>query len=398
MSLIELAVKEPEKFATKTVEQIVHICGDGRLKDGSEASAEFRQFLTQQSSAKLAEYARYCLENSFERGGFVLQDVVNEIGKRLGYKVSNGLYQGKSNAIGFDGIWDDGVTELVVEIKTTDVYRINLDTVFGYGEKLKVNDGGSEKTRNCLIVVGRQDTGGLEAQVRGSRYAWSVRLISVDALIKLMFVNEEVDDINLVKKIRQTLLPIEYTRVDHIVDLVFETQQEQAPADKESTVEAEEKNGDGQKHGFVFTPKAELDAKRLACVAAFFKSKGLTFERKTKTAFSDPSGNTRAICAISKRYEGTYQPYWYAIHPHWMQFIEEGKSGFVILGGMDADEAYAIPVDQVKPLLPKLNQTVKEDSGRNYWHLAITQIGGDLYINLSKVGEKFKLTPYRFPI
>jgi len=34
-----------------------------------------------------------------------------------------------------------------------------------------------------LIVVGRQDTGELEAQIRGSRHAWDIRLISAEALL-----------------------------------------------------------------------------------------------------------------------------------------------------------------------------------------------------------------------
>jgi hypothetical protein len=94
---------------------------------------------------------------------------VNEIGRRLGYKVTNGVYQGKSNEIGFDGLWDDGHSELIVEVKTTDAYRINLETLFNYGEKFKSDRRFVDKDRQCLIVVGRQDTGDLEAQVRGSR-------------------------------------------------------------------------------------------------------------------------------------------------------------------------------------------------------------------------------------
>jgi hypothetical protein len=44
-----------------------------------------------------------------------------------------------------------------------------------------------EDQSSILIVVGREDTGDLEAQIRGSRHAWDVRLISVDALLRLMF-------------------------------------------------------------------------------------------------------------------------------------------------------------------------------------------------------------------
>jgi hypothetical protein len=48
------------------------------------------------------------------------------------------------------------------------------------------------------------------------------------------------------------------------------------------------------------------------------------------------------------------------------------------------------------PLLLKLNQTTKEREGRSYWHVAVTEVQGELFLNLSKVGEKFPLTPFKF--
>ena len=155
-----------------------------------------------------------------------MQDIVNEIGKRLGYEVQSGWFTNcVVNQAGSDGLWFDGTNYIVVEVKTTDTYQINLDTISAYTEKIvsSVGDAAPRKYSH-LIVVGRQDTGDLEAQVRGSRHAWSTRLISVDALIKLMFTKEEVDDKSLIERIRRILLPFEYTRVDNIVDLVFETQ------------------------------------------------------------------------------------------------------------------------------------------------------------------------------
>jgi hypothetical protein len=41
-----------------------------------------------------------------------LQDIVNEIGKRLGYEVQNGRYQGVVNQSGFDGLWFDGTNHI----------------------------------------------------------------------------------------------------------------------------------------------------------------------------------------------------------------------------------------------------------------------------------------------
>ena len=77
-----------------------------------------------------------------------------------------------------------GEPEIIIEVKTTDAYTVRLETTNEYKDKL-VETGQVSKSASILIVVGREDTGALEAQVRGSRFAWDIRLISVERLIKL---------------------------------------------------------------------------------------------------------------------------------------------------------------------------------------------------------------------
>ena len=246
------------EFEGKNVQQIVGFCGNGKLTNGSDCAKEFCSYLKQQNEAKLYDHASYCLENTFDKSGYVLQDIVNEIGRRIGYDVENGLYSGKKNEIGFDGIWKSGEEWIVVEVKTTDAYRINLDTVMGYVWKLEKTAADKVKL-SALIVAGRQDTGDLEAQIRGSKHAWSVRLVSVLALTKLMFLNSELDDEDFGYKVNRILRPFEYTRVDDIVDLIFETQKE-----TEKTITSEDGDTDGgeKTSTFEFTPTNELNAKR----------------------------------------------------------------------------------------------------------------------------------------
>lgn len=143
------------------------------------------------------------------------------MGRRLDYDVENGLYQGRPKLIGFDGLWRgvDGHA-LVVEVKTTDAYRINLDTIAAYRDAL-INDGKITKESSILIVVGRSDTGDFEQQVRGSKHGWDVRLISADALINLVKIKESANDEDTISKIQQILKPVEYTRLDGLVDIVF---------------------------------------------------------------------------------------------------------------------------------------------------------------------------------
>ena len=79
--------------------------GDGSLRDGTLCSQELREYLAQIRSTKIGSYVDQCLANSFTKGGMVLQDLVNELGRRPEYTVTNGRYQGTSGAIGYDGIW-----------------------------------------------------------------------------------------------------------------------------------------------------------------------------------------------------------------------------------------------------------------------------------------------------
>lgn len=223
MPLLAFWQSNPNAAEQLSIEQVVSLAGDGVLKDGSSCSEEFRGYLKQIRSIKIAGYIEHCLSAGFTRGGMVLQDLINELGRRLDYEVTNGRYQGTVNSIGFDGIWvsPEGHT-IVTEVKTTDSYRISLDAIADY--RVKLIDGGRINARSSiLIIVGRQDTGELEAQVRGSRHAWDIRLISTEALIKLVQLKENAEGPETGRKIRSLLIPMEHTRLDQMIDVVFTT-------------------------------------------------------------------------------------------------------------------------------------------------------------------------------
>lgn len=211
---------------------------------------------------------------SFQDSGLVLQDIVNEFGRRLDFDVENGLYRGKAGAVGFDGIWRaKNEPDLIIEVKTTDYVAMDLKTHAGYKERLLL-DNRVTKDVSTLIVVGREDTGALEAQIRGSRYAWEMRLISVERLIRLVQIKEKSDDAAIVNQIRQLLQPFEYTKIDRIIDVIFttavnvESQQQieqQILEDEISEIEPGKQER---------TNLELLNAKRQQAVDAFSKLKG----------------------------------------------------------------------------------------------------------------------------
>jgi len=391
MPLLELWTSNPAAINQFTIDQIVAAAGSGNLKDGTDCSRELREYLLRVPSAKLAEYIDRCLTEHFANSGFVLQDLVNELGRRLEYQVTNGRYQGTPSAIGFDGIWvsPEGHS-IVVEVKTTDAYRISLETISGYRDKLTQSSQLSTPS-SVLIVVGRNDTGELEAQIRGSRHAWDMRLISADALVKLVQLKEDADGPETIRKIRGLLAPMEYTRLDQMIDVMFTTAKDvEGAAEADAADEAEppdaEAIGEKVKRVKKVTDRALLQAKRESMVEALAKKLSTSLIRKSRALYWDPTHDVRAAFTVSKRYTAKYvSPYWYAYHPQWDDFLGQGTSGFITLGCMDLNTAFAIPLAVMRSALDAMHTTEMED-GTRYWHI---------YLNQAKDGEVALALPKR---
>ena len=125
-----------DELRDKSLKQIVGFAGSGVLTDDDITSREFREWLAYIPLIEIRKRAEECLSGTqkFPDSGLALQDIVNQIGKRLGFAVEEGRYRGTPNAIGFDGVWklSDGRRAIVVEVKTTDAYRFDLETVVDY--------------------------------------------------------------------------------------------------------------------------------------------------------------------------------------------------------------------------------------------------------------------------
>jgi hypothetical protein len=396
MSLIELSKANPESFENYLGRQIVAFAGDGNLRDNSECSLQLRSYLRAVSTSRLERYAQECLEQPFAESGLVLQDVVNELGRRLEFEVENGRYRGKPGAVGFDGVWkvSNGPT-IVVEVKTTDTYNVSLETVAEYRTKL-IASGDLTKDASVLFVVGRKDTGALEAQIRGSRFAWDMRVVGVESLLKLVRVKEKSSEDQTIIQIRELLQPFEYTRIDRILDVVFSAATDAIPEEEDSAhlIDSISEIGSSQQER---TPQNTIEQVRLKAVDALNLSLRSNLVRKRQALFEDRDKSIHACITVSKRYDDSLQPYWYAFHPKWDEFLSKATSGYIVFGCVGRDEAYAIPLDIMRGYLPSLNQTVRPD-GAMYWHVKLAESENSVVMFASKTGERFDLTPFKIEL
>jgi hypothetical protein len=96
--------------------------------------------------------------------------------------------------------------------------------------------------------------------------------------------------------------------LDRIIDVIFTT-----AADVEDQIVEHAPVEDADKARGTFkqdrTDPDLLSAKRLEAVEAFARSKGTELVRHSRTLFWSSDKTFRVCCAVSKRYEGDYQPY-----------------------------------------------------------------------------------------
>jgi hypothetical protein len=281
--------------------------------------------------------------------------------------VHEGRYRGTQDAVGFDGLWatEDHRT-ILVEVKTSDAYRLSLETTATYRRKLIQAQTILEEQSSTLYIVGRSDTGDLEAQVRGSRHAWDVRIISVDALIRLLKIKEELERPDTIDRIRDILIPHEFTRVDGIIDLVFTATKE--VKQEEDDVQLEDEADAAVTPSRTFTTVKFRDA----CIARLQSHLGESLVKQSYAIFATPDETLGLMCAISKEYHRSNRAgYWFSFHPSQKDVLQSYSQALVAFGCGSEDRILAFPLQQFLAWLPMLNTTESED--RFYWHVHFTR-------------------------
>jgi hypothetical protein len=387
MPLVALWKSAPEEIRSKGLQQLLSFAGKGQLRDGSETSLEFREFLKHVPSLMLADYANQCLQDAFTDSGLALQDLINQAGVRLGFKVEEGRYRGTRSTIGFDGLWStDNNQTILVEVKTSDTYNVNFDTIAGYRRQLIEADRLLDTGSSILYVVGRNDTGSLEAQVRGSRHAWDIRLISVDALFRLLAIKEEVDEEETVRRIRSILTPQEFTRVDGIIDLVFKTASDLTPDD----VTEIEDDDEGESSN-----KVKIDF-RSSCIERLQKYFGESLVRQTAVVYVTPQHEISVGCMFSKEYGQTPDSsYWFGFHPSQQAKLEKSVNAFVAFGCGSSDQILLIPLAEFVAWLPLMNTT--NSKGRYYWHVVFVADQGRILLRAKQELQNVDVTDFLLP-
>lgn len=207
-----------------TLNQILDLVGKLDDTAGDETPRErFRKFLQTNVTKvdELRDHIEECLRTPGPQYNRALQDLVNHLGRFLGFSVTFGRYQGVTNELGYDGLWLSPTGFfVVVEVKTTEVYAVKTASLVGYVDGLISEKSiPSWESALGLYIVGRPDpeVRQLENAIVVEKRADQLRIVSVESILALadMMSSYEVEH----QDILPLLLP-SGPKVDPVITLM----------------------------------------------------------------------------------------------------------------------------------------------------------------------------------
>jgi hypothetical protein len=190
-------------------------------------------------------------------------------------------------------------------------------------------------------------------------------------------------------RIRDILMPREFTRVDGIIDLVFsatkEAKQEETPEETSDELEEEASPETKEKK---FTPVTF----RAACIPRLESQFGQTLVKQSSALYATPDERLAVLCATSREYNRPMPGYWFAFHPSQKKVLEEYDEAWICFGCGSENQLLLVPLNRFVEWLPLFNKT--ESENRSYWHVHINKGGEEWELNTKGGQAKISLTEF----
>lgn len=226
------------------INDILNLIGR-ELKDGSEQSKRFREFIEQDkwTTDQIKKWLDECIINSsgaHDPYNRAFQDLIISMGIRLGFSIEYGRYAGRAGEDNFDGIWKRSNGDaLVLEAKTSTWPIGSVGQLGDYVDKLSIKE--SDKNIFGLYVIGKGDVQPLTEQILGSKFKEKMRLIIYEDLIRIVSLKEQLEPAvgkeEAIIKFQNILLPIESINIGNIINLILEIATSKPPELDQSELE-----------------------------------------------------------------------------------------------------------------------------------------------------------------
>jgi hypothetical protein len=183
-----------------TLSQVLDLVGKLDDDPGPDTPAHrFRRYLEKNitTGGEVRDLVEECLRNHGDQYNRALQDLVNHVGRLLGFEVNYGRYAGVKGEVGFDGHWISPTGfHIVVETKSSEVFPIDTSVLLDYINKLiSMKKIPSWDDVIGLYVIGRPSNKvhQLENTIVAEKRTEHLRVVSAESLITLLELTGDFD-------------------------------------------------------------------------------------------------------------------------------------------------------------------------------------------------------------
>lgn len=390
MSLSEIWRLSPDQLKDKHILQIISFSGSGKLRD-EQTVEELQEYFACVPSLDLARYVNETLYGLFDGNRIVLPHLVNEVGRRLGFHVS---FETSSKHT----IWrmNDGRT-IVIVVEGNSMKQTNLDDLAVCWEQLFHKKQFKGLYSSILIITGSGKVELLQKQVRSSGYAGEISFISIDSLLILLRLKEELGDPNVLTRMIEIMFPQNYTNLDDIIDLFLLVARDMPPAVPMAGFVSEEKDDapalkEKGKQKPIFVDFREL------CMERVKKYLKINIVKQSRVIYAALDNSVKIVCLIAAESKAlSKHPYfWFGFRPKQQKALEKTEEAFLVLGCGSEELILIIPYDHFKQWLAGMSVSVEGEIVK-HWHVVVSKEQGNLILRLKGGLQSVDLSQYILP-
>jgi len=191
-------------------------------------------------------------------------------------------------------------------------------------------------------------------------------------------MRETINDNKTLLQINEVFKPLEYTRVDGLVELLFLTSEDSKGTDLPKEIVGDTENNTG-----VLTDKEPPMNFHSLCMGKIGGMLNKTFVKLSKTAYESSDRYIGISLNVSKTYlSGNNISFWFSFHPYQQDFLKEYKIGYAAFGCGNDDTLIIFPRDVFLEYKDRMTTTVK--GNKMYWHVWIYKTKGHFELGQAK--------------
>lgn len=371
MSLADIWRMSPEQLKDKHILQIISFAGSGKLRHNSTLK-ELRSYFACVPSPLLSRYLYETIGEPFDGDAIVLSELVNEVGRRLGFQVKKRT----STQVNYTGLWKmKGNTSIITAIQRNNLPLINPVALLTFKKELEQKKVIDYRQSSILIIAAPGDTTNLEQQLRGSNIATEFRLIGIEALLKLMRLKEDLEDPLVLQQLLELLTPHDFLRVDGLIDLLLSVITD-IPTEITPEVFMFDDGVDEEEKGETAKKKESKpkipDELRDACVERIEKHLQQTFVKESRVIYTSPDRTKKIVCLTASLSVGSgrFPYFWFGFRPKQKEAIEKAEEGYLALVCSSEELIILIPYNVFSNWLEGMNISGLAEE-INHWNIVI---------------------------